>query len=289
MTFINNFNNEYKCKHQSKSSTTSLTVKQVQIIVKYHVFKNKTAKRFIHQSIFAFVSKYSPQRMLNRVYGRPIIALITQSKVNLVPVLKIPEDTVRGSNSDPSPIRIHIDVSLQNSLLLQGSGARRDSSLDEGVALVLILVVTIFNSSSTLSTRTLLVRNRGQTLATHPPLADVKTRLPKRKENVGKNECYNYSRRVNTLSNDIETNPGPDPFQVLNKKNMVITSYNVRGLKDYKKMKRINSFFNQLPCKNNVVICLQETHLNVIECNALDTQWKCGTVQSPAHNNSGGG
>ena len=53
-------------------------------------------------------------------------------------------------------------------------------------------------------------------------------------------------------------------------------------------MKRLNNFFHKLPCKNNAIINLQETHLGANEVSKLKYQWKWGCLQSPAINNSGG-
>jgi len=64
---------------------------------------------------------------------------------------------------------------------------------------------------------------------------------------------------------DIELNPGPDiPLQTnkTDSKGKILT-YNVRGLKDYNKLKRIlNSCSKLISLNRNTVINLQETHLS---------------------------
>ncbi len=68
---------------------------------------------------------------------------------------------------------------------------------------------------------------------------------------------YNISKRLILLSHDVELNPGPNH----NKQNLTICTYNVNGIKDFKKLKRVTNFLNKLPFKNNCIINLQETHL----------------------------
>jgi exonuclease III len=90
------------------------------------------------------------------------------------------------------------------------------------------------------------------------------------------------------LSNDVEKNPGPDQIKCLNKENFTICSYNVNGLKNFNKLKRVSSFLNSLPFKNNCVINLQETHLNINEVNRLNYQWRSGAIHSPSTQASAG-
>ncbi len=104
---------------------------------------------------------------------------------------------------------------------------------------------------------------------------------------------YNYATLKLILSNDVELNPGPNhsnPIMadVVNLSNFFVLSYNVRGCKNFNKLKRLSNFFHKLPFKNNCVINLQETHLNKTEKLALDYQWSYGSVQSCAVGNSGG-
>ncbi len=91
------------------------------------------------------------------------------------------------------------------------------------------------------------------------------------------------------MSNDVETNPGPKyNFNMANKENMSILTYNVRGCKNFNKLKRIMNYFLSTPFKNNCIINLQETHLNANELKSIEYQWKFGSIQAPAINNSGG-
>jgi exonuclease III len=102
---------------------------------------------------------------------------------------------------------------------------------------------------------------------------------------------YNLSKVKIILSNDVQLNPGPKDNRVLSfkdKSNLFISSYNVRGCKDYRKQKRLINFFRSLSFSQHNVINLQETHLNKSEIKDLDHNWKYGTIQSPANSNSGG-
>jgi len=96
-------------------------------------------------------------------------------------------------------------------------------------------------------------------------------------ETVLKNiKCYNLAKRKLSLSNDVESNPGP----FVNAQHLTICSYNVNGIKDFKKLKRISNFLNKLPFKNNCIINLQETHLTSNEISKLEYQWKWGSYHS---------
>ena len=96
-------------------------------------------------------------------------------------------------------------------------------------------------------------------------------------ETVLKNiKCYNLAKRKLSLSNDVESNPGP----LVNAQHLTICSYNVNGIKDFKKLKRISNFLNKLPFKNNCIINLQETHLTSNEISKLEYQWKWGSYHS---------
>ncbi len=81
-----------------------------------------------------------------------------------------------------------------------------------------------------------------------------------------------YSRLRLILSNDIESNPGP----ITN--NLVISTYNLQGCGDKKKLKRVNSLFHKLPYKQSCIINLQETHFK----NDVDItyHWKWGSTLS---------
>jgi len=96
---------------------------------------------------------------------------------------------------------------------------------------------------------------------------------------------YNVSKRKIMLSHDVELNPGPEP----NAKSLfTICSYNVNGIKDFRKLKRVSHFLNTLPFKNNCIINLQETHLTKNELSKLEYQWKWGSCHSAAIGASAG-
>ncbi len=93
---------------------------------------------------------------------------------------------------------------------------------------------------------------------------------------------------------DIERNPGPhtnestdkNVINVYDKNNFTICSYNVQGLKSFKKLKRVLNLINKQSIKNNCVINLQETHLDNVS--TLPYHWKHGLIQSPAKGASSG-
>ena len=165
--------------------------------------------------------------------------------------------------------------------------------VDAGWSLFLLSIITGLSSrflSLSLDLSVVL-----ETASNTDPLQNVSTCEKKQKSYIRIIHTYNYNhfKLLLILSNDIETNPGPisspnDQFQIVDKKNLFILSYNVCGCKDFKKLKRINNFFQTTPFKNNCIINLQETHLNESELDKLQYQWKYGLVQSPAQNNSGG-
>jgi exonuclease III len=82
------------------------------------------------------------------------------------------------------------------------------------------------------------------------------------------------------LSNDVESNPGPPckgPINIGNTSNLFVLTYNVQGLGNFNKLKRVINYFHKLPFKNNSIINLQETHLT--SQNTIKYQWKHGSVQ----------
>jgi exonuclease III len=92
-----------------------------------------------------------------------------------------------------------------------------------------------------------------------------------------------------SMSNDVEKNPGPNQLiSCINKHNLTICSYNVNGIKNFAKMKRVTSFLNKLPFKNNCVINLQETHFNENEIGRLSCQWHGGLVTSCSNRSNAG-
>ena len=86
---------------------------------------------------------------------------------------------------------------------------------------------------------------------------------------------------------DIESNPGPS--KGINLMNLEVLSYNVRGLKEYSKLKRVlNSCSNIIRKNKNTLICLQETHLERSDENKIRVMWKGNYVMSPGGNKSRG-
>jgi exonuclease III len=87
-----------------------------------------------------------------------------------------------------------------------------------------------------------------------------------------------YLSRIITLSHDIETNPGPvsEYFQ----------THNVRGLKNYRKLKRVLNQAHVVNKHDLGIVCVQETHLD--NGNQLKYMWREGFVLSPSVNNARG-
>ncbi len=77
---------------------------------------------------------------------------------------------------------------------------------------------------------------------------------------------------------DIETNPGPLDISPINKQNLIIATYNVQGLNNMHKVKRVFNVLNKLEFKNNCIINLQETHLT--KSNIFRYHWKGDYVAS---------
>jgi exonuclease III len=94
--------------------------------------------------------------------------------------------------------------------------------------------------------------------------------------------CLYVIRKRLLESNDIESNPGPDC------KTFEIVTYNVNGLKDYRKQKRIFNHLNIISKKGNVLICMQETHLSMKDCEAIKYHWKGEALHSPGIGASAG-
>lgn len=83
-------------------------------------------------------------------------------------------------------------------------------------------------------------------------------------------------------SGDIESNPGPKQKspQVVS-----IKTYNVRGLKDRLKLKRVLNSCHKLINENrNTIIFLQETHLETTDKQTLDLMWHHNYVMSQGTN-----
>jgi len=90
-------------------------------------------------------------------------------------------------------------------------------------------------------------------------------------------------------SGDIEENPGPSDNPVLKDEKLVINSYNIRGLKEYAKLKRtLNNCAGKLKANNNVVFQFQETHLENEDKGKLNLMWRGNYILSPGGNKSRG-
>ena len=100
---------------------------------------------------------------------------------------------------------------------------------------------------------------------------------------------FNLAKILILQSGDIESNPGPKDhaFIPLNDPlDLTIFTYNTQGLLDYKKHKRFNAFLHSLPCRDNCIIFLQETHFKAD--NRLKFLWKNGSHQAFATDASSG-
>jgi len=98
-------------------------------------------------------------------------------------------------------------------------------------------------------------------------------------------DCTDRSRLI-TLSGDVEENPGPDSGK---QEYLSINSYNIRGLKEYSKLKRVlNKCAGMIKQNNNVLFNLQETHLSLEDKNRLEVMWRGKYSLSPGANKSRG-
>lgn len=80
-------------------------------------------------------------------------------------------------------------------------------------------------------------------------------------------------------SGDIESNPGPK-YHIVS-----VKSYNVRGLKNKLKLKRVlNTCHKEISQNNGSIIFLQETHLEENDRVTLDMMWRHSYVSSPGTN-----
>ena len=95
---------------------------------------------------------------------------------------------------------------------------------------------------------------------------------------------------------DVETNPGPGPenqdhvrVNKEGKENVQILTYNCRGLKDYKKLKRIlNTSAGLIKKERLSIILLQETHLGREAEGRLKLMWRGNFILSPGEGRSRG-
>jgi len=88
-------------------------------------------------------------------------------------------------------------------------------------------------------------------------------------------------------------NPGPKDMSYpkinkVNPSNLIVLSYNIRGLKDQNKIIRFSNFLKTTNLKNNAVINIQETHLTQIEISRYKNLWGMNNIHSPAIGTSGG-
>ena len=127
--------------------------------------------------------------------------------------------------------------------------------------------------------------------------ANLKEERKRRKFNKVNHQHKNKKKIINVTqmllirSGNVETNPGPHPniphdTEKPNKNNLVIGSYNVQGIGNYKKLKRVLNQIHKLPYKNNCIINLQETHLTNEQ--TLNYHWTKGSVQSKGTTASSG-
>jgi len=83
---------------------------------------------------------------------------------------------------------------------------------------------------------------------------------------------------------DVEKNPGPKKDNILK-----VITYNERGLKEYKKLKRVlNKCAGIIGSNHNTVINLQETHLESNEENRIKLLWRGNFILSPGSQKSRG-
>ncbi len=100
--------------------------------------------------------------------------------------------------------------------------------------------------------------------------------------NIFCNVHVNYLRMRVMLSGDVELNPGPND----NKSKLRIMSYNVQGLGNIAKLKRVNNILHKLDQRESYVINLQETHFKHEQ--DISYHWKWGVAQSLGSSNSCG-
>jgi len=95
-----------------------------------------------------------------------------------------------------------------------------------------------------------------------------------------------YRSRLLLRSGDVESNPGPHRYE---KNPIKICSFNVRGLKEYSKLKRVlNKCAGILKNNNNTIFNFQETHLEKMDESKIKMMWRGGYISSPGGNKSRG-
>jgi len=92
--------------------------------------------------------------------------------------------------------------------------------------------------------------------------------------------------RLISLSGDVEVNPGPVKARA---PTLEVITYNIRGLKEYNKLKRVLNKCAQIIGKNrNTIINLQETHLEKSDEQKIRVMWRGSFVMSPGSQKSRG-
>ena len=90
------------------------------------------------------------------------------------------------------------------------------------------------------------------------------------------------------MAGDVEQNPGPET-RVTSSTEIRIISYNVRGLKDKLKLKRVlNKCYSVLKETPDSFILIQETHLDLTDCDQVGLLWRHGFYASPGIGRQGG-
>jgi hypothetical protein len=84
------------------------------------------------------------------------------------------------------------------------------------------------------------------------------TNLTRQNQNINQFN-HSYCKQRILISNDVETNPGPNKInnQLLeqtSQESHIIFSYNVQGCKDYKKLKRLINFFHRQKCSKRQLL-----------------------------------
>jgi len=97
---------------------------------------------------------------------------------------------------------------------------------------------------------------------------------------------FNRVRMQILLSGDVETNPGPMPTISDHKTKLRVMTYNVQGLGNAAKLKRVNNILHKLESRDSYVINLQETHFKNEQ--SIAYHWKWGVSQSLGTSNSCG-
>ncbi len=93
---------------------------------------------------------------------------------------------------------------------------------------------------------------------------------------------YSYNLKfLLLLAGDIHTNPGPN-------KELLIGTYNIRGLSDKNKTKRILNYISNQYRYERMIYSFQETHITDKRRSELQFGWRGGFVLSPGQSNSRG-